>query len=254
MELLNSRDIPFLVGGAFAMGLYTNIKRETKDFDLYVRAKDVDLILSLFEAAGDHVDRTHPHWLAKIFRNDELIDVIYRAGNGLCEVDDSWLQRAERRELLGVQARVAAPEELIWMKSFIMERERYDGADVAHLLFSCAERIDWKHLVYRFGEDWRVLLSHLVLFGYIYPSERHRIPPAVMERLTEKVRAEQILPESEQVCRGTILSRAQYLVDVEKRGFRDARLDPRCQMNSADLKSWTAEIPVEAGAPNRQPD
>src|ERR1041384_7008577 len=36
---------------------------------------------------GYRVERTHPHWLAKIFRRDDLIDLIYRAGNGLCEVD-----------------------------------------------------------------------------------------------------------------------------------------------------------------------
>ena len=30
-------------------------------------------------------------------------------------------------------------EEMIWSKAFIMERERYDGADVAHILRACAE-------------------------------------------------------------------------------------------------------------------
>jgi hypothetical protein len=49
-----------------------------------------------------------------------------------------------------------------------------------HILESCAEKLDWSHLLRRFGPDWRVLLSNLVLFGYIYPSERRRIPGAVM--------------------------------------------------------------------------
>jgi len=246
LQLLSAREIPFLVGGAYAMALYTGIKRETKDFDICVRAKDVDAILELFRANGHRVERTHRHWLAKIFRGEHLVDVIYRAGNGLCEVDDLWLERAQRKDVFGVNARIAAPEELIWMKAYIMERERYDGADVAHLLFSCAECIDWKHLLLRFGDDWRVLLSHLVLFGFIYPTERHRIPPALIEKLCDKLRAEQILPEPDRVCRGTLLSRAQYLVDVEKGGFRDARVDARCQLTAEDLESWTAEIPPES--------
>ena len=31
-----------------------------------------------------------------------------------------------------------APEKIILTKAFVMERERYDGADIAHLLLHCA--------------------------------------------------------------------------------------------------------------------
>jgi hypothetical protein len=124
------------------------------------------------------------------------------------------------------------------MKAFIMERERYDGADVAHLFQSCAERIDWRHLLDRFGPDWEVLLSHLVLFGYIYPSERAHVPRHVMEELVQRLRNEaQSL--AERLCRGTSLSRAQYLVDVNERGFRDARLESRVQMGPGEISDWT---------------
>src|SRR5205823_9657492 len=109
------------------------------------------------------------------------------------------------------------PEEMIWMKAYIMERERFDGADIAHLLVTCGDKLDWPHLVRRFGPDWRVLLSHLVLFGYTYPSEQGRIPGSVMDELIGRLRKES--PGQEQVCRGTLLSRKQYLVDVEKWDF-----------------------------------
>lgn len=246
LQLLREHDFPFLVGGAYAMAVYTGIKRDTKDFDLCVRCRDVDRVLKLFEHCGYRVERTFPHWLAKVFCGQHLIDLIYRAGNGLCEVDDSWLERAQQSEALGVAARITAPEELIWMKAYIMERERYDGADVAHLLFSCADRLDWKHLLARFGDDWRVLLSHLVLFDFIYPTERHRIPPAVLDKFCDKLRTEQMLPVSDRICRGTLLSRAQYLVDVRDRHFRDARLDARCQLTPEDVKLWTDNIPAES--------
>ena len=42
------------------------------------------------------------------------------------------------------------------------------------------------NLIDRFGAHWRVLLSHLVLFGFIYPSERSRVPARVLEELTER--------------------------------------------------------------------
>src|SRR5438874_1832398 len=100
MQLLKEHDVPFLVGGAYAMAFYTGIKRDTKDLDLYVRVQDVDLVLKLFHERGNRVERTHRHWLAKVFKGDDLIDVIYGAGNGLCEVDDSWLERGQRQEVL----------------------------------------------------------------------------------------------------------------------------------------------------------
>ena len=35
----------------------------------------------------------------------------------------------------------------------------------------------------RFGSDWRLLLNHLILFGFVYPSERSRIPDWVIRKL-----------------------------------------------------------------------
>ena len=79
--------------------------------------------------------------------------------------------------------------------------------------------MDWPHLVRRFGPDWRVLFSHLILFGYIYPGERARIPVAVMEELIARLRHETNKAGRERLCRGTLLSRQQYLVDVQDGDF-----------------------------------
>ena len=126
-----------------------------------------------------------------------------------------------------------------------MERERFDGADIAHILRCCAVEIDWPHLVRRFGPDWRVLLSHLILFGYIYPGERARIPTGIIEELLERLGNEARNPGPERLCRGTLLSRQQYLVDVQEWGFRDARLEERVQMNKKDIANWTDAIEKE---------
>ena len=135
------------------------------------------------------------------------------------------------------------------MKAYIMERERFDGADIAHILLTCAEKLDWQHLVQRFGPDWRVLLSHLVLFGYIYPGEQERIPIAVMDDLIRCLRKEEPVSGHKRLCRGTLLSRKQYLMDVQKWGFRDARLEERVHMDSGEIAQWTKAIPKEEKAP-----
>ena len=227
---LQEANVPFLIGGAYVVEVYAGVSRRTKDFDLYVRPHHVDTALDALARAGYATELTFPHWLAKARRRRDYVDLIFRAGNGLCEVDDSWFERAHDDELLGLHVKLCAPEEMIWMKAFIMERERFDGGDIAHILVSCAEKVDWEHLVDRFGPDWRVLLSHLVLFGYIYPSEQGRIPAAVMDDLIGRLRKEAPAGGHQRLCRGTLLSRKQYLVDVQKWGFHDARLEKRVHM------------------------
>jgi hypothetical protein len=49
----------------------------------------------------------------------------------------------------------------------------------------------------------------------------------------------------ERLCRGTLLSRQQYLVDVQEWGFRDARLEERVQMNEKNIADWTDAIEKE---------
>src|ERR1044071_6336100 len=213
---LHGAEVPFLIGGAYMVEVCGGVSRSTKDFDLYVRPNHVKAALRALARAGYKTELTFPHWLAKATYEEDVLDLIFRAGNGLCEVNDSWFERARDDELLGVPVKHCAPEEMIWMKAYIMERERFDGADIAHILRCCAADIDWQHLVRRFGADWRVLLSHLVLFGYIYPGERTQIPAEIIEELIKRLRGEARTAGPERLCRGTLLSRQQYLVEDRK--------------------------------------
>jgi hypothetical protein len=242
---LHAAEVPFLIGGAYMVEVCGGVSRSTKDFDLYVRPNHVKAALRALTRAGYKTEVPFPHWLAKATYEGDILDLIFRAGNGLCEVDDSWFDRARDDELLGVPVKLCAPEEMIWMKAYIMERERFDGADIAHILRCCASDIDWTHLVRRFGPDWRVLLSHLVLFGYIYPGERAEVPAEIMEDLITRLRSEARTSGPAQLCRGTLLSRQQYLVDVQDWGLRDARLEERVQMNEKDIADWTNAIDKE---------
>ena len=72
-------------------------------------------------------------------------------------------------------------------------------------------------------------------------SEREKVPSWVMTTLTDAVRAER--PSKDyRLCRGTFLSRQQYLPDVRKRGYQDARLAPTGKMNPDEVAHWTAAI------------
>ncbi len=224
LGVLHDAGIPFLVGGAFALGCYTGIARDTKDIDVFVRPRDVEQILQTLAGAGYATELTDTVWIAKAFFNDNFVDVIFSSGNSIATVDDEWFEYAESANFVGISLKLIPVEEMIWSKGYIMTRDRYDGADVAHLLRARAEQLDWPRLLRRFGEHWRLLLSHLVLFGFIYPSERSSIPSPVMHELLGRLNAETLAPpDLDPICRGTLLSTTQYQIDIEQWGYRDAR-------------------------------
>lgn len=243
VRALTAADVSFLVGGAYALRQYTGIERNTKDLDIFIRRGDYDRVAALLSQAGCDTRLTYPHWLGKAIRANALVDIIFSSGNGVSFVDEDWFRYAPPGQVFGVPVKLCPPEETIWSKAFVAERERYDGADVMHLLLACAEKLDWDRLLRRFGTHWRVLFSHLCLFGFVYPSERTRIPEwvmhALMEHLEEEIHA---TAPSRRICQGTLISREQYMPDLEQWGFEDARLTMENAMTQAEIAEWTLAI------------
>ncbi len=243
LRLLLQHELPFLIGGAYGFAHFTGIRRPTKDLDIFVRQHDWEQLARLAADAGYQAELTYTHWLGKIVDGSAFVDVIFNSGNGLSPVDDAWFAHATEAQVLGLPVKLCPAEESLWTKAFIMERERYDGADVVHLLHACGSRMDWPRLLQRFGPHWRVLLSHLVLFGFVYPGERQRVPTAVMNELLNRLRDEtHSPPPRSDHCAGTLLSREQYLPDVAHHGYEDPRLTEQSTMTTAEVAQWTAAI------------
>jgi hypothetical protein len=240
MNRLQQANVPFLVGGTYASERYTGMPRRTKDLDLFILRDDYPRVLALARAAGYRTEVTAPHWLAKIWQGTDFIDVIFGSGNKAAPVDAVWFEHAVEETVLGTAVRLCPVEEMIWSKAFIMERERYDGADVIHLMHARAEHMDWNRLVSRFGPNWQVLLTHLILFQFVYPHEADRVPREVMtmltRRLTDLPPTRDPLPD--RLCRGTLLSKAQYSVDVHEWNYQDARLVAPVCMTPEELATW----------------
>jgi hypothetical protein len=243
---LREQDVPFVVGGGFAFSHYTDVHRYKKDLDVFVRPDDIEWALAVLADAGYRSQLIAPHWLGKAFCDDSFVDLVFSSGNGVAIVDNEWIENAEGASVLDVPCLLSPVEEMIWSKAFVQERERFDGADITHLIRARGDRLDWERLFRRFDPHWHVLFSHLVSFRFVYPSHRGLIPRWVMRGLMGRMQheLESDVPE-ERVCRGTLLSCKQYLVDVERWGYLDGRLEEGVQMTAADIALLTNSVRAE---------
>jgi hypothetical protein len=258
LKILNQSGIPYLVGGAFALNHYTGVNRHTHDMDLFVRKEHCQPVLDALAANGYKTEITFSHWLAKAYNNDVYIDVIFSSGNAAAPVDEAWFEYSNEAKLFGQPVRLCPIEEMIWSKSFVMERERFDGADVAHLLQSQGHNLNWPRLLARYGDNWQLLLTHLTLFLYIYPAEKAQIDwqtylyllslaAQMSSDIGGSLAQDAVIGQACQapepkLCQGTLLSREQYLIDLKEWSYVDARLEPVGNMTAQQVQVWTEAI------------
>jgi hypothetical protein len=219
--------VPFLLGGAYALREYAGIVRDTKDLDVFCKAEDYPRLLQALADAGYRTEIHFPHWLARAYDGDRFVDLIFNTPNGVCPVDDTWFERVHEADVLGHRLRLVPPEELLWPKLYVMERERFDGADVLHVLRRQGPTLDWRRLWARMESHWEVLFAHLLLFHFVYPSERAAVPDWLFRELLSRLEQHLAAPPAEapeaRVCRGLLLADRQYQIDVTQWGYRDAR-------------------------------
>lgn len=225
LTALKNAEVPFVVAGAYALHQYTGIYRDTKDLDLFLRRQDVDRALECLKAVSFQTSMLDPVWIAKAYASDDYFtDLIFSSGNGVAEVDDHWIDRAHAGVIHGLPVLVAPPEEVIWSKAFVCERERFDGADVNHIILARGKQMDWKHLLWRFEPYWEVLLAHVTMYRFSYPGQRDHVPDWLWRELLDRASKQVNEPERKMLSRGMLIARGQYDVDVEHWGYKDARL------------------------------
>jgi predicted nucleotidyltransferase len=219
LALLNERGVPYAVSGAFALREHTGICRNTKDLDLFLAPEDVPQALTELKNEGFETEVKDPVWLAKAHRDDFFVDLITGMSNGIVTVDRSWIERATPSQILGVPVRVLAAEELLVSKLFIAFRERFDGADIVHVIYGTRGRLDWNRLVQLVGEHWQLLLWTLVLFQYVYPQEARSVPQHIWSELLQRFRNNLNSPNTGANFRGSLLDERMFAIDVNEWGL-----------------------------------
>ena len=222
LTLLEECGAEYMLGGGFATFHYTEMFRDTKDLDIFCRPADYPRILKFFAAKGFETQLTDVRWLAKVFKGEYFIDVIFNSVNNICTVDDSWFEYASHGEFAGVPVKFLSAEELIWCKAYVQNRERYDGADINHLLLKYGRKLKWERLLRRLDAHWHLLLSHLLLFQFVYPSDFHEIIPRwIFDELIRRANEQYDLPPAvERVCRGPVIDNTQYSIDIKEWNYK----------------------------------
>jgi hypothetical protein len=222
LEMLNGSGANYMLGGAFAFFHYTGIYRDTKDLDVFCKSTEYPKILKFFGDKGYKTELTDARWLAKIFKNEYFIDIIFDTTNNICRVDDLWYTHAVKAQFKGIDVLLVAPEELIWCKIYVQNRERFDGADVNHLLLKTGKHLDWKRLLFHMEQHWHLLLAQLIIFQFVYPAEYHEIIPKwLFDDLMSRAHEQYDLPSPlEKVCRGPIIDQTQYSIDIKEWDYK----------------------------------
>jgi hypothetical protein len=229
LRLLNREKLPYAVSGAFALQHHTGISRNTKDLDVFLPAEFVPCALQALKEAGFETQVCDPVWLAKAHHGEYYVDLITGMSNAIITVDHSWIERASEANVLGVPSRVLGAEELIASKLFVTFRERFDGADIVHVIHGTHGKLDWNRLMTLVGEHWMVLLWEMILFQYVYPAQSHYIPEHLWTDLLGRLQQELRNPNPRAPFRGSLIDENMFAIDVREWGMANLIEDQRAR-------------------------
>jgi len=229
LTVLEEKRVPYAVSGAFALRQHTGICRFTKDLDLFMTAESSKHAFAYLRERGFECEVCDPVWLAKARKDEFFVDLITGMSNGVIVVEDSWIERAQPAVVHGVTTRVLAPEELVASKVFVAKRERFDGADIAHVIYGTYKAFDWKRELELVGKNWEILFWSLVLFRYVYPAQTHYVPAEVWRGLLDKFQKVIATRDAKARFRGSLVDENMFAIDLNEWGLDNLLEETRAQ-------------------------
>lgn len=179
MTEASRRDIPFAVGGGLAAMTYAGLWRNTKDIDLYILPRDRERMVQLLFDMGlqDYYEKLayDRSWIFRSYQADTIVDLMWGMANQRAWVDEGWL-RGPEVEADGVRFRLLPPEEALWSKLYVLQRDRCDWPDSFNLLHGLGSQLDWKRLFHLLGSDARLLAGLLCAYAWLSPDGARQLP------------------------------------------------------------------------------
>lgn len=187
IKTFRSIGVPFMLGGGFALAAFTGRWRDTKDIDFYILPEDRERVIPALLAAGfsDYFsERPYDRkWIYRSSKSGVIVDIIWSMANQRAQVDTVWFERAANLELRGERLLIIPPEELMWCKLYILQRDHCDWTDLFNLLYAAGPKLDWSHLLARLEEDTALLKALLQVYGWLCPNRIQQLPETLWQQL-----------------------------------------------------------------------
>lgn len=187
LDRATREQVPFALGGGLAVGVYTGKGRHTKDLDLYILPDHREWAVDVMAQCGLHdYYETKPYdrnWIFRAHNGEVIVDSIWAMANQRAQVDGGWLDRGPVIEMFGESFRVIPPEELIWSKLYVLQRDRCDWPDILNLICATGVSLDWNHLLNRVENDLPLVRGLLSVFSWVSPERAAQFPAWVWKKL-----------------------------------------------------------------------
>jgi putative nucleotidyltransferase-like protein len=114
------------------------------DVDFVVTAADAERAKEVLADAGLRVEQPPEDWLFKVYRDDAMVDILFRLSGDL--VEPPVLQRASWLEVLSVQMPVLAATDVLVAKLAALDEHMCDLTKLLPVARALREQIDWDTL------------------------------------------------------------------------------------------------------------
>jgi predicted nucleotidyltransferase len=159
LDALEEAEVSYaLIGGIAASGL--GRPRSTQDIDVFVKPEDAEAVLRVLAARGFRTEETNPTWLFKAFKEDVLVDIIFRSEGGFY-FDNEVREHARKIDFHGRQVPIVSAEDFILIKCAVHSEEGPHHWHDALSVLSHSQ-LDWPYLLHRSRKASRRLLALLI--------------------------------------------------------------------------------------------
>src|SRR5437870_960878 len=157
IQAVRSTGLPFMLGGGFGLATYIGHWRNTKDIDLYILPEGAPVLAQALGQAGfsDYYEQL-PYdrgWIYRSYRQGLIVDLIWSMANRRAQVEQDWFAHAKPILLRDELLQILPPEELLWCKLYVFQRDHCDWPDLFNLLYAVGPALNWPRLLKRVGTD-----------------------------------------------------------------------------------------------------
>jgi hypothetical protein len=137
---LKAADIPFALGGSFAVYAHGGHSSD-HDVDFLIREQDRDKALAEMEKVGFRTEEPPEDWLVKVYDEDRMVDLIYRPVEA--PVTDEVLADSTQISVEAISMPVISATRLMVHKLLSYSQHYCDFATGFPVARSLREQIDW---------------------------------------------------------------------------------------------------------------